>query len=155
MQEIIGAGGVVQKVHAAAAMTDREIVCRPIAQVRLDRLSQDQSIIARFQDSLVTVGVSAPKRAEILKLLRVGRQVGQAAQRSAERERLRGFERNRKLGRENAVDHRQGGRKTPARRLFMHEQKRSRQSTTSRLQLGTTRNERLATHATHQQLLWN
>ena len=106
VQEIVGADGAVQKVDAASAMTvhevfnewvvkhlstlspgygekatrmwDREVACRPIAQVRLDRLSQDQSIIARFQDSLVTEGVPASNRAEILKLLRAVLRWGRA-----------------------------------------------------------------------------
>jgi integrase len=98
VQEIIEGDGTVQKVDAAAALTidevfkewvvkhlstlsegysekttrlwKREIGNRPISRVRLDRLSQDQAIITRFQDSLVTEGLSTSSRVEILKLLR-------------------------------------------------------------------------------------
>lgn len=106
VQEIVEGDGAVQKVDAAAAMTvgdvfkewvvkhlstlsegygekatrlwKQEIASRPISRVRLDRLSQDQSIIARFQDSLVTEGVLASSRAEILKLLRAVLRWGRA-----------------------------------------------------------------------------
>ena len=95
---IVKARGAVAKVDAAAAMTvddvfkewlvkhastlspgygekavrfwDNEVDSRPIARVRLDRLSRDPAVIARFQDTLVTEGVPASKRAETLKLLR-------------------------------------------------------------------------------------
>lgn len=49
---------------------DREIATRPIARVRLDRLSQDASILTRFQDALRTEGMKPSKRREVLKWLR-------------------------------------------------------------------------------------
>jgi integrase len=95
---IIKAAGAVAKVDAAAAMTvddvfkewligraatlsprygddsvriwDRDIATRPIAAVRLDRLSQDPSIIVRFQDALIKDGLGESRRRNILKLLR-------------------------------------------------------------------------------------
>jgi integrase len=95
---IVKAAGAVAKVDAAAAMTvddvfkewlvgraatlsprygddsvriwDRDIATRPIAAVRLDRLSQDPSIIVRFQDALIKDGLGESRRRNILKLLR-------------------------------------------------------------------------------------
>lgn len=95
---IVQARGAVAKVDAAAAMTvddvfkewlvgraatlsprygddsvriwDRDIATRPIASVRLDRLSQDPAIIVRFQDALVKQGLAVSRRRNILKLLR-------------------------------------------------------------------------------------
>lgn len=49
---------------------DRDIGTRSLARMRLDRLSRDPSAIVRFQDSLVTDGLSASRRWEVLKLLR-------------------------------------------------------------------------------------
>ena len=49
---------------------DREIAGRPVARVRLERLSRDPSILTHFQDDLVTEGMGAAKRREILKTLR-------------------------------------------------------------------------------------
>ncbi len=49
---------------------DREIATRPLARVRLDRISQDPATLTRFQDALVAEGMGASKRREILKLLR-------------------------------------------------------------------------------------
>jgi hypothetical protein len=95
---IIEADGAIAKVDAAAAMTvedvfqewvviraatlspeygdasvriwDRDIATRPIAAVRLGRLSQDPGIIARFQDALVKAGLGESRRRNTLKLLR-------------------------------------------------------------------------------------
>ena len=96
--KIVEARGAVAKVDAAAAMSvddvfkewlvaraatlspeygqlsvrvwDRDIGTRPIAAVRLDRLSQDPGIIARFQDALIKDGLGESRRRHILKLLR-------------------------------------------------------------------------------------
>jgi hypothetical protein len=54
----------------AARLWESEVATRPLARVRLDRLSEDTGIVVRFQDSLVTDGVPSPKRAGVLKLLR-------------------------------------------------------------------------------------
>lgn len=98
VSEIIKATGAIARVDAAGAMTvedvfkewlvghastlsprygedsvhiwDRDIATRPIASVRLDRLSQDPSIIVRFQDALIRDGLVASRRRSILKLLR-------------------------------------------------------------------------------------
>jgi integrase len=98
VSKIIKARGAVARVDAAAAMTveevfkewlvgraatlsprygedsvriwDRDIATRPIAAVRLDRLSQDPAIIARFQDALVRDGLAVSRRRNALKLLR-------------------------------------------------------------------------------------
>jgi len=95
---IIKVAGAVAKADAAEAMTvddvfkewlvgraatlsprygddsvriwDRDIATRPIAAVRLDRLSRDPSIIVRFQDALIHDGLGASRRRNILKLLR-------------------------------------------------------------------------------------
>jgi hypothetical protein len=55
---------------ASVRIWDRDIATRPIAAVRLDRLSQDPGIIARFQDALVKAGLGRSRRRNILKLLR-------------------------------------------------------------------------------------
>lgn len=49
---------------------DREIASRSISKVRLEKISEDTSVLVRFQDRLVTEGVSISKRRGILKLLR-------------------------------------------------------------------------------------
>ncbi len=95
---IVKADGAIARVDAAAAMTieevfkewligraaelsaeygqqsvriwDRDIATRPIAAVRLGRLSQDPGIIVRFQDALVKAGLGESRRRNILKLLR-------------------------------------------------------------------------------------
>jgi hypothetical protein len=96
--KILAGRGAVQKVDAAGAMTvedlfkewlvgraaglsprygeecvyiwDRDIGTRPIAGVRLDRLSQDPSIVVRFQDALLREGLAPYRRRSALKLLR-------------------------------------------------------------------------------------
>jgi integrase len=96
--EIVKARGAVAKVDAAAALTvddvfkkwlvehvaglsprygedsvrvwDRDIATRPIAAVRLDRLSRDPSIVTRFQSALKKEGIAESRRRHILKLLR-------------------------------------------------------------------------------------
>ena len=96
--KIIEARGAVQRVDAAGALTvddlfkewlvgraaslsprygeqcvydwERDIATRPIAGVRLDRLSQDPSIVVRFQDALLREGLAAYRRRRALKLLR-------------------------------------------------------------------------------------
>ncbi|HEX3737338.1 MAG TPA: hypothetical protein VHV53_07320 [Solirubrobacterales bacterium] len=95
---IIEADGAIARVDAAAAMTieevfkewlvshvatlsedygqqsvwvwERDIANRPIAKVRLQRLSQDPGIISRFQDALVKEGLRPSRRRHILKVLR-------------------------------------------------------------------------------------
>ncbi len=49
---------------------DREIAPRPIAKMRLERLSRDPSMIARFHDELELAGLTASNRTQILKILR-------------------------------------------------------------------------------------
>ena len=49
---------------------DREIAPRPISQVQLGRLSQDPSILTRFQDELEAAGLTPSTRAQVLKILR-------------------------------------------------------------------------------------
>lgn len=49
---------------------DREIAPRPISQVPLGRLSQDPSILTRFQDELEAAGLTPSNRAQVLKILR-------------------------------------------------------------------------------------
>ena len=96
--KIVKARGAVQKVDATGALTiddlfkewlvgraanlsprygedsvriwDRDVATRPIAAVRLDRLSQDPSIVVRFQDALLREGLATSRRRNILKLLR-------------------------------------------------------------------------------------
>lgn len=45
----------------------REIEHRPIARMRLERISADPGVFARFQDELVAEGMKASKRYEVLK----------------------------------------------------------------------------------------
>jgi hypothetical protein len=59
--------GYAEKV---VRLWDREIATRPIARVRLDRISHDAATLTRFQDALVAEGMGASKRREVLKLLR-------------------------------------------------------------------------------------
>ena len=54
----------------AVRMWDNEIATRSIAKVRLDRISNDEGTLARFQDTLVSEGMGPAKRREVLKLLR-------------------------------------------------------------------------------------
>jgi integrase len=96
--KILNGRGAVEKVDAAGVMTvddlfkewlvgraadlsprygvdsvriwDRDVSSRPIAAVRLERLSQDPSIAVRFQDALVQEGLAPSRRRNILKLLR-------------------------------------------------------------------------------------
>lgn len=96
--QIVKASGSVPKPHPAKAMTigelfeewcvkrgpmlsqryavdtvkrwDREIETRSISRVKLERLSQDPSILTRFQDELLESGLTASNRAQVLKTLR-------------------------------------------------------------------------------------
>jgi hypothetical protein len=54
----------------AIKLWDRQIASRSIARVRLARLSQDPSLLVRFQDSLEAEGMTVANRAQVLKLLR-------------------------------------------------------------------------------------
>jgi hypothetical protein len=54
----------------------KEIEHRPIARMRLERISADPGIFARFQDELVAEGIKASKRYEILKNFRAVMQWG-------------------------------------------------------------------------------
>jgi hypothetical protein len=54
----------------AVRLWDKEIATRPISRTRLDRISDDQATLTRFQDSLVKDEMKATKRREVLKLFR-------------------------------------------------------------------------------------
>jgi hypothetical protein len=71
-QWCVGRGPLVSERYAEKVVRcwDREIGSRRIGRVRLARLSQDPAIITRFQDELVSAGVSAGNRVEVLKTLR-------------------------------------------------------------------------------------
>ncbi|HET8639428.1 MAG TPA: AP2 domain-containing protein [Solirubrobacterales bacterium] len=65
-------GAVLSRRYSEDAVKrwDREIAPRPISQVQLGRLSQDPSILTRFQDELEADGLTPSNRAQILKILR-------------------------------------------------------------------------------------
>jgi integrase len=65
-------GAVLSRRYSEDAVKrwDREIAPRPISQVQLGRLSQDPSILTRFQDELEESGLTPTNRAQILKILR-------------------------------------------------------------------------------------
>ncbi len=65
-----GAGLSKRYGEKVVGLWDREVSTRSIARVRLDRLSADPSIITRFQDALVSEGMAASMRVEVLKTLR-------------------------------------------------------------------------------------
>lgn len=69
---VVNRGAEIQEETAerVVRLWDREIATRPIARVRLDRLSQDASILTRFQDALRSEGLKPSKRREVLKWLR-------------------------------------------------------------------------------------
>jgi hypothetical protein len=69
---VVGHGPELQEETADSVVRlwDREIATRPIARVRVDRLSQDPSIVTRFQDALKKEGMGPAKRREVLKWLR-------------------------------------------------------------------------------------
>lgn len=69
---VVGHGPELQEETADAVVRlwDREIATRPIARVRVERLSQDPSILTRFQDALKKEGMGPAKRREVLKWLR-------------------------------------------------------------------------------------
>jgi hypothetical protein len=69
---VVNRGVEIQEATAEGVVRlwDREIATRSIARVRLDRLSQDASILTRFQDTLRSEGMGPSKRREILKWLR-------------------------------------------------------------------------------------
>ena len=65
-------GSVLSQRYSEDAVKrwDREIAPRPISQVQLGRLSQDPSILTRFQDELEESGLTPTNRAQVLKILR-------------------------------------------------------------------------------------
>jgi hypothetical protein len=65
-------GAVLSQRYSEDAVKrwDREIAPRPISQVQLGRLSQDPSILTRFQDELEAAGLTPSTRAHVLKILR-------------------------------------------------------------------------------------
>jgi hypothetical protein len=69
---VVNRGSEIQEATAEGVVRlwDREIASRSIARVRLDRLSQDPSILTRFQDTLRVEGMGPSKRREVLKWLR-------------------------------------------------------------------------------------
>lgn len=69
---VVNRGTEIQKETAerVVRLWDREIAPRSIARVRVDRLSQDPSILTRFQDALRQEGMKPSKLREVLKWLR-------------------------------------------------------------------------------------
>lgn len=69
---IVGHAPTLSRAYAEKSIRlwDREIASRSISRVRLEKISEDASILVRFQDRLVAEGVSVSKRRGILKLLR-------------------------------------------------------------------------------------
>ncbi len=69
---VVNRGTEIQEETAdrVVRLWDREIASRPIARVRVDRLSQDASILTRFQDGLKAEGMKPSKRRELLKWMR-------------------------------------------------------------------------------------
>lgn len=69
---VVNRGTEIQEETAerVVRLWDREIASRPIARVRVDRLSQDASILTRFQDALQAEGMKPSMRREVLKWLR-------------------------------------------------------------------------------------
>jgi len=69
---VVNRGTEIQKdtAEGVVRLWDKEIATRSIARVRLDRLSQDSSILTRFHDTLRQEGMKPSKRREVLKWLR-------------------------------------------------------------------------------------
>ncbi len=69
---VVNRGAEIQEETAerVVRLWDREIAPRSIARVRVDRLSQDPSILTRFQDALRKEGMKPSKRREVLKWMR-------------------------------------------------------------------------------------